>query len=94
MFELSNHLIVSLVCLILYRIYRWATQNHDHFERKGIAALKPLPFVGNTITLYLKTTELIDFAQKLYDDFPGEKYECPIKEWVTQCIISVKIMVM
>lgn len=75
MFELSNQLILSIICMLIYRVYRWATQNHNYFEKKGIAALKPIPFVGNTIAFYLKKVELIDFAQKLYNDFPNEKYE-------------------
>lgn len=75
MFELSNQLILSSICLCLYMIYRWVTQNHNYFEKKGIPALKPIPFVGNTIEYYLKKVELIDFTQKLYDDFPDKKYE-------------------
>lgn len=56
-----------------FAVYKWATQNDKYFENRGVPALKPALFFGNSAEFFTKKIDLIEFVKKLYDDFPNEK---------------------
>lgn len=59
--------------VVVALVYKWATQNDKYFVKKGIPALKPHLFFGNSADFFTKKIDLIEFVKKLYDDFPDEK---------------------
>lgn len=59
--------------LIVFLVYKWATQNDKYFVKRGVRALTPTLFFGNSAEFFTKKIELIEFVKKLYDDFPDEK---------------------
>lgn len=61
------------VIILFYLMYKWASQNHDYFIKRGVPALKPSLIFGNSTEFFTKKIELIDFVKKLYNDFPNEK---------------------
>lgn len=65
--------ITAFMAVVIFLVYKWATQNDDYFEKKGVPALKPTLFFGNSVDFFTKKVDLIEFVRKLYDDFPNEK---------------------
>lgn len=65
--------ICATVLVSVYTIYKWAIQNHEYFVRRGVPALKPVLFFGNSADFFTKKVDLIDFVIKLYHDFPDKK---------------------
>lgn len=63
----------ATVLIPIYIIYKWATQNHGYFVQRGIPALKPVLFFGNSVDFFTKKVDLIRFVVKLYHDFPDQK---------------------
>lgn len=68
---------VCYICAALlvpfYIIFKWATRNREYFVRRGVPALKPVLFFGNSADFFTKKVDLIDFVIKLYHDFPDQK---------------------
>lgn len=58
---------------LIYIVYKWATRDHEYFVRRGVPALKPALFFGNSADFFTKKVDLIDFVIKLYNDFPEKK---------------------
>lgn len=65
---------VSIITIIVL-FYKWATQNDLYFKKRGVPALKPVLFFGNSADFFTKKVDLIDFVKKLYNDFPDKKYD-------------------
>lgn len=61
------------VVAIIFIVYKWATQNDAYFVKRGVPALRPALFFGNSREFFTKQIDLIEFVQKLYNDFPAEK---------------------
>lgn len=61
----------SLVSIFL--IYKWAIKHREYFVRRGVPALKPVLFFGNSVDFFTKKVDLIDFVIRLYHDFPDKK---------------------
>lgn len=59
--------------VVVFLVYKWATQNDKYFEKKGVPALKPSFLFGNSADFFTKKVDLIEFVKKLYNDFPDEK---------------------
>lgn len=73
MIELSFILFNLGVCLVLCFLYKWIKRNNEYFTHRGIAAIKPIVFFGNTREFVFNKVGLIEFIKKLYNDFPNEK---------------------
>lgn len=65
-------IVYSAITLIAYAFYKWATVNNDYFKRRGIKAKKPLFLLGNTGGVFLTRTTAVEFAKKVYYEFPDE----------------------
>ncbi|XP_043200064.1 cytochrome P450 3A41-like [Amphibalanus amphitrite] len=53
-------LVLSLVVLVLFLIYRHGTRTHGTLEKLGIPVIKPYPFVGSYLTPWTKYTAVED----------------------------------
>ncbi len=62
-----------IVLLFLYLLYKWLTASDDCFEKIGIPFEKPLPLVGNILTMILGRESLIDITKRSYYKFRGSK---------------------
>lgn len=65
--------ICATVLLPIYFIYNWATRDNDYFVRRGVPALRPVLFFGNSADFFTKKVDLIGFVIRLYHDFPDQK---------------------
>lgn len=65
-------LLLTAITLVVYSFYKWATINDKFFERRNIKFIKPTFLVGNTGGLFLNKYTAIEFAKKLYNEFPDE----------------------
>ncbi|KAG5684348.1 hypothetical protein PVAND_013583 [Polypedilum vanderplanki] len=61
-------LIVALVAL-----YKYGTRNFDYFRAKGVPFNKPRFFVGSRLGMVLKTSNMIEFVEEIYNEFRNEK---------------------
>lgn len=66
-------LVIAAISLFSYAFYKWATINNEFFERRNIKYMKPSFFVGNTGGLFCNQYTVVDFARKVYQEFPNEK---------------------
>lgn len=64
--------LVIAVVLIVYSFYKWATLNGKYFEKRNIKYMKPTFLVGNTAAIFTNKYTAIEFASKLYNEFPNE----------------------
>jgi len=71
--EMLLLLVLTIVCLLAYKIYKWLTLYKDYFERRGIQHLKPTFAIGNTGGMYFRKYRTTDFLQNLYKKFPNKK---------------------
>lgn len=65
-------LLIIAFILLFYAFYKWATQYNDFFEKRHIKHMTPKFFTGNAGEFFFNKVTAIDFAQKLYQSFPGE----------------------
>ncbi|PNF31078.1 Cytochrome P450 9e2 [Cryptotermes secundus] len=64
-------LATGLISLILYLLGTWT---QDHFSKKNVPHLKPVPFFGNVGPLALRMVSFPEFVLDLYNRFKGHKY--------------------
>lgn len=67
---------------LLYWLYKWATSNHDEFEKRGLPYEKPLPLVGNNLGLILNKVSF----HKLLADF----YSRTRQQWVDSTKLKIR----
>ncbi|XP_054165014.1 cytochrome P450 3A21-like [Oppia nitens] len=65
--------LVVVVAVVIIAIYRYATRNHDYWQRLGLTGPRPLPFVG-TIA-YMTRTPLQELVVKWQQKY-GKLYGC------------------
>ncbi|XP_011193596.2 probable cytochrome P450 9f2 [Zeugodacus cucurbitae] len=53
--------------ILLYLFYRWATQNFDFFEKRGIPYDKPVPVFGSLIDITLRRGSIFYTIKDLYN---------------------------
>lgn len=73
-FNFLAQVCVSIITVIVL-FYKWVTQNNLYFTKRGVPALEPAIFFGNSADFFTKKVDLIDFVKKLYNDFPDKKYD-------------------
>jgi cytochrome P450 family 9 len=64
-------LAIGLTLLITYLIGTWT---HNHFSRRNVPSLKPLPFLGNMAPVVFRALSFPDFVVYLYNRLKGHKY--------------------
>lgn len=70
---LAEILLASGVALILYAIFKLATQDRDYFTKRGIKQMKPYLLFGNSGGFISKKYTAPEFAAMMYNAFPNEK---------------------
>lgn len=66
-------MILWIVLLLVYLLYKWSTSNHDYFAKRGVPFEKPLPLVGNCLNMLLQRESIIDSQHRCYNNFKGSK---------------------
>lgn len=69
---LAGLVLCIAIALIAYAFYKWAKQNEDYFVSRGIKFIKPTFLIGDITTLFLKKITAVEFANKVYNEFPEE----------------------
>uniref|UniRef100_A0A1Y1MBZ7 Cytochrome P450 n=1 Tax=Photinus pyralis TaxID=7054 RepID=A0A1Y1MBZ7_PHOPY len=64
--------VAALIVLLIYIINKIQNIN-NYWKRKGVKQLPPLPLLGNTGTLFQKTSP-VDLWHRIYNSFPNERY--------------------
>lgn len=62
---------------ILYILYKYGMKTYDHWEKKGVKYIQaPVPFLGSFgVNMMMKKETLIDSALRMYNAFPGQRYD-------------------
>lgn len=61
--------VVALVWLAT-KIYKWAYDGYDKFEKLGIKYIKPVPFFGTNWKLFARKVTMKDFVNEVYNEHP------------------------
>lgn len=69
----NNFVILTIVIVILFWIYKRLTSSDDTLEAQEIAHEKPLPIVGNILPLILQKESGSHFFERLYKKFSNER---------------------
>jgi cytochrome P450 family 9 len=64
-------LVTGLISLIVYLLGTWT---HDHFSKKNVPHLKPVPFFGNMGPVALRFLSFPEYVADLYNRLKGHKY--------------------
>ena len=70
---MTGILLIFLITVLIYIIYKWSTFTYDFFEKQGIPFRKPLPLFGSNINMLLKKKPFIDVLKEWYNEFENEK---------------------
>jgi hypothetical protein len=54
---------IGLVVAVCIAIYQYAVRNNDHWAKKGIAFVKPVPFLGNMANTISKKRPFAEVLQ-------------------------------
>lgn len=71
----SELLLLAGIVSIAYAFYKWSTNNHDYFEKRGIKFSKPFLCFGNTSEILFKKQTAFEMANSVYLEFLDEPYE-------------------
>jgi len=58
---------------LAWLLYKWATDNHDYFIKLGVPFEKPLPLIGNLLSMVLQKESLAELMQRNYNKFRSSK---------------------
>jgi cytochrome P450 family 9 len=64
-------LVTGLISLIMYVIGTWT---HDHFAKRNIPHMKPVPFFGNMGKIVLRIQSFPEAVVDMYNSVKGHKY--------------------
>lgn len=64
---------VTVVGLLLYSFYVWATKNNDYWAKRNVKHLRPHFLVGNVFSLMTGRTDWTKYLPTVYNTFPNEK---------------------
>lgn len=63
-------IVVALVWLG-NKIYKWAYDGYDSFEKLGIKYIKPIPFFGTNWKLFARKVTVREFLKDVYYEHPN-----------------------
>jgi len=63
-------LVTGLTLLVAYLIGTWT---HDHFSKRNVPSLKPIPFLGNMAPLLFQKQSFPTFLSDIYNKLKGHK---------------------
>ena len=63
-------LVTGLTLLVTYLISTWT---HDHFSKRNVPSLKPIPFFGNMAPLLFQKQSFPNFLSDIYNRLKGHK---------------------
>jgi hypothetical protein len=55
------------VAAAAFLFYKWATNNNDYFEKRGVKFMKPTFLLGSHATMFFEKKSLPDMVCKWYD---------------------------
>ena len=64
-------LVTGLTLLVTYLIGTWT---HDHFSKRNVPSLKPIPFLGNMAPVVFRALSFPDYISDIYNRLKGHKY--------------------
>jgi len=64
---------LAILAIIAYWVYKRSSNGKDTLEYQGIAHEKPLPFFGNILPLLLMKEGAVNYFERMYTKFYGEK---------------------
>lgn len=68
-------LILYLVALAVYLIYKWSISTFDYFEKQGIPFKKPVPLLGTNFNIITRKKAFTDELTDTYNEFRDEKLD-------------------
>lgn len=66
-------LVISILAILSYYLYKIGTANFDHFEQRGIPFIKPLPFIGTGLPILTRKISGIELIRNVCNEFPDAK---------------------
>ena len=66
-------LILFLLAILAYLIYKWSISTYDFFEKQGIPFRKPAPFFGVSSSLFFEKKPFTEIFKTWYYEFENEK---------------------
>lgn len=72
-FEVMIGLVFVLIPIVLYLLYKWASLNHDYFEKQGIAFEKPFLLIGSEFFFFYKKHTLGLSMIENYNKYRNER---------------------
>lgn len=69
----SNIFYFTIVILILFWIYKKFFEDSENLETLGIAHEKPLPIIGNSLPIIIKSQGFVEFGDRQYEKFSDKK---------------------
>nr|CAD7434716.1 unnamed protein product [Timema monikensis] len=69
-----DELVLISLAFILLKIYWFTTARHDHWIKRGIAFVKPLPFFGNLKDVVFLKSSRGEVMKDLYNKLEGEPF--------------------
>lgn len=64
-------LVLTTLVLILYKLLKW---NFTYWKDRNVAYLKPVPFAGNFLPVFLQKEQIGLYLQRLYQNFVKERF--------------------
>lgn len=68
-----NPMVVSVIAVALFLLYRYIAQKYKFFEERNIPYIKPTLLLGNTAPVLLKRQDLLQNIKEMYNAFPNSK---------------------
>lgn len=66
--------VTILLTLVSLLVYYLATKNYSYWKQRGVPSLKPIPFIGNVLTVFRLEEHLCTLLERLYFKFKGAPY--------------------
>lgn len=65
--------VFSIAIVVLFWIYKKRSNSDDSLDNLGIAYIKPLPIIGNTLSIIQNKESVFNLIDSTYNKFPNEK---------------------
>lgn len=70
---LTGTLLVSVLVIVLYKIYDRVNKKYQYFEIRNIAYKRPTFLFGNSGQVFFKRISIHESGRNIYNEFPNEK---------------------
>lgn len=66
-------IIYCAIAALSYLFYKWAMQNYDFFEKRGVAFSKPMFLFGSNYNMLFDKKSFPEVVEKWYYELKNEK---------------------